>query len=204
MMILFALTIFPAGFFSSKWKKRNMQEDDEEPYEYVSKPVRAPVIENVTKTVKQPKETIYHTPIKKEHPFKKKIYIITFICIGLLVIALIGYNVNYSNRYEAYRHYKATVDEKSYSSFTVGCGSNSCPYCEGVKITVRNKTAALSMYDAELNAFYEYNETQSKMRFFEDIGNILLIASIFFAGLSLIIFVTSAIKKAVAGQDLEE
>lgn len=101
--------------------------------------------------------------------------ILTATCVALMVASIIGYNVSDTSMFNAREHYDETFNRISYQHYSVGCGLETCVFCEG---TVHDYYQNYSPY-----LFEYYNTVSDECAWFE-------LCSVIFSVLSLLCVTT--------------
>lgn len=134
---------------------------------------------------------------------KKTVLLLTIASFALLIIFDMCYSVvddKFSD--PAYDHYESTYTEvrpsKTSRTVTVGCGNQSCRYCEGVR-----KTISYSGFEAFAGGCYYpdhfsyIREIRDVLRFLEHCCNVALILSISGTALLVLLLTIPKIKPAL-------
>lgn len=111
--------------------------------------------------------------------------ILTVACLVLFIASLIVMSIFDTMKTNARYHYDETyelVDDTSYGLHSIGCGLETCRYCEGAKEYHLGKIIEWSEY-SEFGYYYHALHTYY---FFESCANVFLISLIIFAIVLLI------------------
>ncbi len=167
--------------------KSNKEENDEEPYEYVSKPVRAPVIEDVSP---EPKRIRSFLALHK-----KAFFLLTVVFIVTSVWSFIIYDDCAFEMIVANNHYEDTVTSPwGESYYIIGCGVRTCSYCKGYSFKSINRHL-WSPYD-----FQYYCDISDKQTFCEVITVISALLSLLTLSAFVIGFVHEKNNKELQAQ----
>ena len=160
--------------------------------------------QNSSRQTTSKKPNIFAKILKGFHAWsklKKIVLLLTCISFVLLIVFNVSYDVVEDKFvYPARHHYSNTITKISSSetepTATIGCGNQSCRYCEGIKKTISYDGG----FDSWSKAVYGFNyiqELREVSRFLYNCANVFLILSILGIALLIALIVIPKIKTAL-------